>query len=159
MCYYVVWYLIWYVLGRSWIKSCMCWSYWWMMRRSDVEVGSSPIFLGFLAPHDHNIFPPWFHVLCPLLWSPLGHCCLYWVYVEYLARFDNFYEIIDLCWILSEFFHHPLRAWVKHLCEVLIFWWRHWFELLWLYEDGISWFWRLWSMLLRVFVFAIHLWF
>ena len=46
-------------------------------------------------------------------------------YIEFiwntLARFDNFYEICDLCWILSEFFHNPMSARVKHISEVLIF--------------------------------------
>ena len=104
-------------------ESYMCWSCWWMMRRSDVEVGSSPIFPGFfLAPHDHKFSHHDSMSLAHYKFgSPLGYYCLCWVCLEYLARFDNFYEIVDLCWILSEFFHHPLSAWVKHISEVSIF--------------------------------------
>ena len=65
-----------------------------MLRRSDVEVGSSPIFPGFLAPHGHNIFPPIFHVLAHYKFEVL---LVIIAYIEFmwniLARFDNFYEI------------------------------------------------------------------
>ena len=54
------------VLGRSCVEKVICWSCWWMLRRSDVEVGSSPIFPGFLAPHGHN-FPTNIPCPCPLL--------------------------------------------------------------------------------------------
>ena len=137
-----------------------CWSCWWMLRRSDVEVGSSPIFPGFLAPHGHIFSHLYSMSLAQFeVWSPLGYCCLYWIYLEYLARFDNFYEIfgfvLNIEWIFPSSFEckRETHQWGFD------FWWRHWFELLWLYEDGIKWFWRLWSMLLRVFIFAIHLWF
>ena len=122
--------LFWSLLLKFWegvvLKSYMCWSCWWMMRRGDVEVGSSPIFPGFLAPHGHIYFPPWFHVLSPLqVWCPLGYYCLCWIYVEYLAHFDNFYEIIDLWWILSEFFHHPYECLSETHWWGFNFWWRH----------------------------------
>ena len=124
-----------------------------------LKLGSSPLFPGFLAPHGHNIS----HLYSmSLAHSKFEVLLVIVAYVEFiwstLARFDNCYEICDLCWILSEFFHHPMSAWVKHISEVFDFWWRHWFELLWLYEDGIGWIWKLWSMLLRVFIFSIHLW-
>ena len=64
------------------LRSYMCWSCWWMLRRSDVEVGSSPIFPGFLAPHGHN-FPTYIPCPCPIqVWSPLGYYCLYWICLE-----------------------------------------------------------------------------
>ena len=105
----------------------MCWKLyvgvcWWMLRRSDVEVGSSPIFPGFLAPHGHKFSQlysmSFAHYKFEVFLVIVAYIEFVW---NILARFDNFYEIYWFMWILSEFFHHPLSARVKHISEVLIF--------------------------------------
>ena len=128
------------VMRRSW-WSYICWSCWWMLRRSDVEVGSSPIFPGFLAPHGHKFSHLYSMSLAQFEVSFEGLLVIV-AYIEFiwntLARFDNFYEIIDLCWILSEFFHISFECKRETHMWGFDFWWRHWFELLWLYDDSIG---------------------